>query len=375
MKKLVFLFIVVMLFSSCEEYEFQDEEKTKPLYTEISLKSGQGELTGMDTVNVKADIQVVFKAITYNGNPTEWHWDLGDGNFANGQQIDHMYTEEGVYDVSVTVTDGSYTYKSEIVVIVGDIVKGAVFSLYSADPPNSEGKIKYVISGAKGYVPNPPVPETGPFGYQGSNPGSDWEVIELTSSTEDDRVYWELVTYNEVYSQAYGGFNDKNEFIWAVMDESRFYSAEYEHPRIGFLNGELVEEEDFYVELLGDSGDDGDDPEIRFEVDEAQNRVNVFVNIADYATTIDSPKVRFKVYKDDSWSNQLNCEWAGGTGYIKFSVALNENQTYRLRVEPDYYEPGVYTNMSGSDFYKADENCFVWQIVGVDGEKSAQIPK
>jgi hypothetical protein len=246
--------------------------------------------------------------------------------------------------------------------------------LHSTEGPNNQGKMKYVISGDKGYIPNPPVPETGPFGYQGSDSHSDWDVIQLNTTTNDDRVYWEILTHNAVYSQAYGGYDGQNNFIWAVMDNSRFFSTEYDHPRIGFLNGELVEEENFYVVLLGDSGDDGENPEIRFEVDEDQDKVNVFVNVVNYAENINYPKVRFKVNKGDNWSTQQNCEWVGGTGYVKYTTSLNQTGEYRLRIEPDHNDQGVYTNMSNSDFYKADEKCFVWQIVGVDGEKSAQIP-
>lgn len=48
--------------------------------------------------------------ITFQGRGdagvTGWHWDFGDGQTGNGQQLTHTYAEEGVYNVCLT-TDGS----------------------------------------------------------------------------------------------------------------------------------------------------------------------------------------------------------------------------------------------------------------------------
>jgi PKD repeat protein len=374
MKKLMFIFAIVLIFVSCNKYEFQEEEYKKILDTEIQLKSLQSsQFMSLDTATITANIQVILKAVTINGNPTQWFWDFGDGDEGQGQQVDHLYQDPGIYDVSVIAIDGNYSNESEIVIVVESAMQ-AVFSLHSADAPNNQGEIRYVVSGSKEYIPNPPVPENGPFGYQGSDPQSDWDVNKIYPDTSSTRVYWEILTHNAVYSQAYGGYDAKNNFTWAVMDDSRFYSYEYDHPRIGFLNGELVEEENFESEMLGSSGDSGNSPEIRFEINEDESQLNVYINIFDYSEAIDSPKARFKVNKEDTWSSLQDTEWVGGSGYVKYTTPINGAGEYRLRIEPDQYDQGVYTNMNSSSFYKAGENCFVWQIVEVDGEKSAQVP-
>jgi len=374
MKKLMFLFAIVLIFVSCDKYEFQEEEYKKILDTEIQLKSLQSsQFMSLDTATITANIQVILKAVTINGNPTQWFWDFGDGDEGQGQQVDHLYQDPGIYDVSVIAIDGNYSNESEIVIVVESAMQ-AVFSLHSADAPNNQGEIRYVVSGSKEYIPNPPVPENGPFGYQGSDPQSDWDVIQISTDTSSTRVYWEILTHNAVYSQAYGGFDNNINFTWAIMEDSRFFSDSYNYLRVGFLNGEIVEEDNFDSNTLGSSGDSDESPQIRFEVNEEEDQVEVFVNIFDYAQEIDSPKARFKVTKEDTWSYQQDTEWVGGSGYVKYTTPINGAGEYRLRIEPDQYDQGVYTNMNSSSFYKAGENCFVWQIVEVDGEKSAQVP-
>jgi len=370
MKKLMFLFAIVLITFSCEEYEFIDEnsieENNEALKVKIYLKSSQNEFANMDTAYIAVDIRVILKAVTINGEPNEWYWDLGDGTTSEGQQVDHLYEETGIYNVIVTAIDGSNAVKSEIVIVVESGAK-AVFSLHSSTEPNSQGQIKYIVSGLKEKVPNPPVPENGPFGYEGSNSESRWDVVKISPDTSSTRVYWEVLTSNEVYSQAYGGFKNVDDFVWATMNDSRFFSNDYDHLRVGFLNGQIVEEENFQIEVLGDSGDDGDNPQVRFEVIENEDQINVYINIFDYSSEINSPKARFKVTKEDAWSGQRETEWIGGTGYVKYTIPINSAGEYRLRIEPDQNNPGTYTKMTNSKFYNSTENCFVWQFVEISG--------
>jgi hypothetical protein len=37
--------------------------------------------------------------------PYDWEWDLGDGNFSSGQNLTHVYTEAGTYDIQLAVLD------------------------------------------------------------------------------------------------------------------------------------------------------------------------------------------------------------------------------------------------------------------------------
>ncbi len=365
MKKLILILMILFvasIFFSCQKYEFAKKDTEKVLSTDIMLKS-HNVFESVDTAYIASDIRVIMKAVIINGNPSQWEWDFGDGKNAYGQQVDHVYNESGTYNVTVTVTDGNNSAQDEIVIIV-ESKTSTVFSLHSSNEPNYEGKIRYIVSGAKEYIPNPPVPENGPFGYQGSNPESSWDVIRISPDTSSTRVYFEIVTYNEVYSLAYGGFrkDDENDFIWAIMNESRFFSDEENRLRVGFLNGRLVDRYDYYYEIPGYLGDTGGNPEIRFEVNESENQINVYINILDYTDgEINSPKVRFKVNEEDAWSNQQDTKWFGGSGYIKYTTPINGAGEYRLRVEPDRYDKGVYTKMNGSAFYKSNENCFVWE--------------
>ncbi len=46
-----------------------------------------------------------------------YDWDLGDGNFANGDLVDHKYTQPGLYIVTLTITDSSNSTDSSSVAI------------------------------------------------------------------------------------------------------------------------------------------------------------------------------------------------------------------------------------------------------------------
>jgi PKD repeat protein len=360
MKKLMFLFATILIFFSCEKYEFDVKEKNMIIKTQIQIKNLQGDFVGMDTAKVTVGTKIIFKAVTLGGYPTKWSWDFGDGQTAQGQQVDHFYHKAGVYEVTVTVNDENGFDVSTIIIVVIELTQDTVFCGHLSYLPNNQGQIKYIVSGSKKYIPNPPVSESGPFGYEGSNPESSWNVIKISPDTSSTRVYWEVLTYNDVYSQAYGGFDNNNLFVWADMQESRFYSSSYNSLRVGFLNGELVEEENFQSNILGNLGDDGDNPEIRFEVIENEDKINVYINIFNYSQEINWPQARFKIDKEDSWSVQHETEWVGGTGYVKYVVPINSAGEYRLRIEPDKNNPGTYTKMSNSKFYNSSEDCFIW---------------
>jgi len=41
------------------------------------------------------------------GNVSSWYWTFGDGNFDQGQNVEHTYKQAGVYNVKLTVVDGT----------------------------------------------------------------------------------------------------------------------------------------------------------------------------------------------------------------------------------------------------------------------------
>ena len=56
----------------------------------------------------QAPLTVNFAAIDIGGTPAaSWQWDFGDGGSDSGESVAHTYANQGVYDVTLTVTDGS----------------------------------------------------------------------------------------------------------------------------------------------------------------------------------------------------------------------------------------------------------------------------
>ncbi len=56
-------------------------------------------------------------------NTSSWEWDFGDGNFAFEQNPQHIFTEAGIYDISLTVTTpyGDLTStKSSLIIVAAD---------------------------------------------------------------------------------------------------------------------------------------------------------------------------------------------------------------------------------------------------------------
>lgn len=64
-------------------------------------------------------------AITYHGYNISFNWDFGDGNFGNGQIIIHNYSQEGEYNVTLTITSKNLITKEE----TSEIVRGTIYVL------------------------------------------------------------------------------------------------------------------------------------------------------------------------------------------------------------------------------------------------------
>ncbi|PNX53566.1 MAG: hypothetical protein BV458_03825 [Thermoplasmata archaeon M9B2D] len=68
------------------------------------------------------DEEIQFIGTAYGGvEPYTWHWDFGDGEEATEQNPTHAYTEAGVYNVTLTVTDdeGSIATDTTTATIIG----------------------------------------------------------------------------------------------------------------------------------------------------------------------------------------------------------------------------------------------------------------
>ncbi|MEI6124827.1 MAG: PKD domain-containing protein [Bacteroidota bacterium] len=72
------------------------------------------------------------------GNITQWEWDLGDGNYATGNQLNHVYEDTGSYYITLIVTDAAGCVDTA----QGMIYIYPYFALWIPNgfTPNSDGK-------------------------------------------------------------------------------------------------------------------------------------------------------------------------------------------------------------------------------------------
>ncbi len=111
---------------------------TKVFYDDISLLPyGQTDLIcdagGPYTGEIDEEIQFIGFA-TGGTEPYTWEWDFGDGATADVQNPKHAYTEAGIFNVTLTVTDAESTIATDTttatifapapVIEIGDITGG-----------------------------------------------------------------------------------------------------------------------------------------------------------------------------------------------------------------------------------------------------------
>ncbi len=66
------------------------------------------KLTDDLTADHAAPLEIEFSSVgssDVDGSIVQVHWDFGDGAVADGEAVTHVYTEEGTYSLTVTVTD------------------------------------------------------------------------------------------------------------------------------------------------------------------------------------------------------------------------------------------------------------------------------
>jgi hypothetical protein len=71
-------------------------------------------------------LEVLFTDLS-TGAPSSWAWDFGDGGFSTAQNPDHVYTDQGTYDVSLTATNANGTdtvYREGYVVVSSSSGRG-----------------------------------------------------------------------------------------------------------------------------------------------------------------------------------------------------------------------------------------------------------
>jgi len=89
---------------------------SKVFYDDISLLPVGDELTcgAGGPYNGEIDEEIQFTGFANGGvEPYSWHWDFGDGGEATEQNPTHAYTEAGVFNVTLTVTDDEGTIATD----------------------------------------------------------------------------------------------------------------------------------------------------------------------------------------------------------------------------------------------------------------------
>ncbi len=78
-----------------------------------------------DETEICAGTSVSFEDISYDGTPTEWLWDFGDGQTSTVQNPTHTYSTPGTYSVTLTATNsGGSTNTSKIDLITVGATSG-----------------------------------------------------------------------------------------------------------------------------------------------------------------------------------------------------------------------------------------------------------
>ncbi len=107
----------------------------------------QAEFSSTNTWGVMP-VQVQFTDES-SGYPTSWTWDFGDGQSSNQQNPTHSYTTEGIYDVSLTITNSfgsvNITKNDYIYVITNGVGDGLAISAFEVFPNPNDGRFSVLV--------------------------------------------------------------------------------------------------------------------------------------------------------------------------------------------------------------------------------------
>ncbi len=366
MKRISIIISVMSILAmfSCQKYELE-ETKEKAPQVEITLKSGNSITENPDTV--KTDVALIFYAKVNYGNISEFIWDFGDlTGESQGQQVIHKYEQEGNYTITLVTYDGIVYNTIYLDLVVSN--QGSyypVFSLRSSgNVPNTQGKLQYTMQFLRSAIPTPPVPAIGPYFYIGSNEESNWEEVTIVNDTSDLFAWYSIYSYDTVYDQAFGGWENNNA-IWGNMETSEFFNESLNYLRVGFQDGSIYTENAFQNFIPGSTGDDLPYPPVRIDV--SNTDVTIYVDIRRQAEgVINTPKARYKTEAGASWSALEDMTWIGGTGYAKIVLNRGEDNVYFLRVWSRGSDSDTEIDFSSSTLWDENQQCIKFEIIELD---------
>lgn len=97
MKKLLYIFAIAVVISSCKKSE---DAAPSPLYVDMKISGNTGMTSLPGTVHFTAYIPDSADAVT---------WDFGDSTTAIGFSVNHIYHRYGNFNVTISGTKGSRT--------------------------------------------------------------------------------------------------------------------------------------------------------------------------------------------------------------------------------------------------------------------------
>lgn len=99
-----------------------------------SVLNGQISADFRSIVSAKSNLTLLFDPIIRDTVSCSYLWDFGDGTSASGPSVEHTYSKQGEYLVSLTVTDGiSVEFLSR------EIKLQALFDVTNVFTPNNDG--------------------------------------------------------------------------------------------------------------------------------------------------------------------------------------------------------------------------------------------
>ncbi len=99
-----------------------------------SVLNGQISADFRSNVSVKSNLTLLFEPIIRDTVSCSYMWDFGDGTSASGPSVEHTYSKQGEYLVSLTVTDGiSVEFLSR------EIKLQVLFDVTNVFTPNNDG--------------------------------------------------------------------------------------------------------------------------------------------------------------------------------------------------------------------------------------------
>lgn len=187
------------------------------------------------------------------GNPNEWYWSFGDGNHSSDQNPSHTYASPGTYTVTLWIRNNVATgTSSQDISVSGNCILSASISTNAI-----VGAVPFTVNFIGNYLG---YPESYDWDFgDGSEHGSDANathtytadgsyIVTLTATAEGcesgidtQQIIAYTPSINFVISREYTivgepltftntsvGFDETDEFVWAVTDGSTYTGLNYE---------------------------------------------------------------------------------------------------------------------------------------------------